>query len=230
VQAACAGKAGTPFLRHRKRRRSSGRKERESNPQGPEAHPFSKRGTAPVAVLPGMTPAGLEPATRRLRVGSSPELSYGVGRGRQESNLRHPALQAGALPAELRPPVHGWARLESNQRPLLFVRQALSPSELLARKLRDKASNLDLDVQSVASCRLDDPGPFGAPSISPAGDRLSNELPCHVRPKPNDVFQATRLPFGPGSSTAGCAIQTVVVLRGGALEPDSHALAGKRAC
>jgi hypothetical protein len=28
------------------------RKERESNPQGFEAHPFSRRGTAPVAVLP----------------------------------------------------------------------------------------------------------------------------------------------------------------------------------
>ena len=28
------------------------RKERESNPQGPKAHPFSRRGTAPVAVLP----------------------------------------------------------------------------------------------------------------------------------------------------------------------------------
>jgi hypothetical protein len=28
------------------------RKERESNPQGPEAHPFSRRGTAPMAVLP----------------------------------------------------------------------------------------------------------------------------------------------------------------------------------
>ena len=47
------------------------RKERESNPQSPRAHPFSKRDTAPVAVLPKVTPAGVEPATLRLRGGSS---------------------------------------------------------------------------------------------------------------------------------------------------------------
>ena len=28
---------------------------------------------------------------------------------------------------------------------------------------------------------------------------------CLVRPEPNDVFQASRQPFDPGSSTAGCA-------------------------
>jgi hypothetical protein len=74
------------------------RKERESNPQGPKAHPFSRRGTAPVAVLP-VTPAGIEPALPQVRAGSSP-LSYGVvwRCGRRESNLRRPAIQAGALP------------------------------------------------------------------------------------------------------------------------------------
>ena len=51
--------------------RSSERKERESNPQARESHPFSRRGTAPVAVLPtlhapwrsaepGLRPAGAE--------------------------------------------------------------------------------------------------------------------------------------------------------------------------
>jgi hypothetical protein len=50
---------------------STQRKERESNPQGPEAHPFSRRDTAPVAVLPRVAPAGVEPATLRLRGGSS---------------------------------------------------------------------------------------------------------------------------------------------------------------
>src|SRR5215470_11997510 len=54
------------------------RKERESNPQRPKPHPFSRRDTAPVAVLPEVAPAGVEPATRRLRVGSSAELSYGA--------------------------------------------------------------------------------------------------------------------------------------------------------
>ena len=121
----------------RRVRRCAKRKERESNPQGPQAHPFSRRDTAPVAVLPRsslvpvvhacrvrgrrpaspagrprtgprcraqkegarggtmvpprrrrdtapvavlprVTPAGVEPATARVRVGSSAELSYGA--------------------------------------------------------------------------------------------------------------------------------------------------------
>jgi hypothetical protein len=41
------------------------RKERESNPQGPRTHPFSRRGTAPVAVLPG----GLRQASNLHRPG-----------------------------------------------------------------------------------------------------------------------------------------------------------------
>ncbi len=46
--------------------------------------------------------------------------------GRQESNLRRPAFQAGALPSELRPRGvggRGWIRTSC----LLFVRQALIP-------------------------------------------------------------------------------------------------------
>ena len=54
------------------------RKERESNHQGREAHPFSRRDTAPVAVLPTMAPAGVEPAPTRVRTGSSAGLSYGA--------------------------------------------------------------------------------------------------------------------------------------------------------
>ena len=139
---------------------------------------------------------------------------------RQESNLRRPAFQAGALPTELRSregrargeaatwPRSGrlqgssrlaiatrrlpalrtkWARLDSNQLPLVCKTSA-HPDELLAREypgresnphgrrprrsrrrastvpppgceLRDKGSNLDLRVQSAVSYRLDDPGP-----------------------------------------------------------------------
>jgi hypothetical protein len=59
--------------------------------------------------------------------------------------------------------VHEWARLGSNQRPPLCKRGAL-PVELHARvQIRDKESNLDLHVQSVVSCRLDDPGTRVAP-------------------------------------------------------------------
>ena len=56
----------------------------------------------------------------------------------------------------------GWNRTSD----LLFVRQALVPAELLALvEIRDKESNLDLQVQSLVSCRLDDPGALraGAP-------------------------------------------------------------------
>ena len=40
-------------------------------PKAREAHPFSRRDTAPVAVLPAVAPAGVEPAPSRLRGGSS---------------------------------------------------------------------------------------------------------------------------------------------------------------
>jgi hypothetical protein len=67
-----------------------------------------------------------------------------------------------------------WARPDSNQRPLVCKTSAL-PVELLAReRLRDKDSNLDRHVQSVVSCRLDDPGTTNraSPSISHRmGDR-----------------------------------------------------------
>src|SRR5205085_8827460 len=141
------------------------RKERESNPQGLEAHPFSRRDTAPVAVLPNgsgrsrtcpypiksrrltterrsreMWPAGIEPAARRVSTGRSTGLSYGHAR---------------------------WARLDSNQRRLVcwtstLARLSYSPACVL-EELRDKGSNLVFHVQSVASCPLDDPGTWWAP-------------------------------------------------------------------
>jgi hypothetical protein len=78
-----------------------------------------------------------------------------------ESNRRPPPHQRGALPPELS--AYEWARLGSNQRPPLCKRGAL-PVELHARvQIRDKESNLDLHVQSVVSCRLDDPGTRVAP-------------------------------------------------------------------
>src|SRR6188472_2471862 len=98
-----------------------------------------------------MWPAGIEPAAPRV----SDERSTG----------------------ELRPrDGRGWTRTSDN----LFVRQALSPLSYSPVRIRDKGSNLDLHVQSVVSCRLDDPGAL-----------------WHY-----EVFYATRLPFGPGSVTA----------------------------
>jgi hypothetical protein len=107
-----------------------------------------------------------------------------------ESNRRPPPYQRGALPPELsacavqRNSGRGWARTSS----LLFVRQALSRlSYSPIGQIRDKGSNLDLHVQSVASCRLDDPGACvfcgrsrqnrASPSISTGGDRRSRRDP-----------------------------------------------------
>jgi hypothetical protein len=85
-------------------------------PKALQAHPFSKRDTAPVAVLP-VAPAGVEPATSRLRVGCSAELSYGAmtwpagiePAAPRVSGRRSTGLSYGHMVR--------WARLESNQRP-----------------------------------------------------------------------------------------------------------------
>jgi hypothetical protein len=89
------------------------RKERESNPQGPVGPTRFRNGIPrPWQSFP-VTPAGIEPATSRLRVGCSAALSYGAAlRGRQESNLRRTAFQTDALPAELRPQVMSEAGIE----------------------------------------------------------------------------------------------------------------------
>jgi hypothetical protein len=117
-----------------------------------------------------------------------------------------PAFQAGALPFELRP--QRWARLDSNQRPLVCKTSA-QPAELLARKamggagiepasssvserrsaserparteLRDKDSNLDLHVQSVASSRL-------------RRSRIGDLLIPHLRPPPERELDAAAKP------------------------------------
>jgi hypothetical protein len=158
-------------------------------------------------------------------------------RGRQESNLRRPAFQAGALPSRASA-TRRWARLDSNQQPLVCETSA-HPVELLARagidaKLRDKGSNLDLHVQSVASYRLDDPGACSskphalwcyaiaergngssetrAPSVHlpqreiDATARVTAYVEAGVFTRPSYV-QATRLPFDPGSPFAGCTFR-----------------------
>jgi hypothetical protein len=131
-----------------------------------------------------------------------------------ESNRRFLRIREALCHLSYPPSGRGWARTSS----LLFVRQALfrlsySPETLLSQ-LRDKESNLDLHVQSVVSCRLDDPGTNersrASPSISVPGDRRSRRAPslrpsCHAGQRPSDVFHATRLPFDPGSPAAGCA-------------------------
>jgi hypothetical protein len=111
---------------------SERRKERESNPQGP-CEPTRFRNGIP---RPWQSFRG---DFGRRRTCNLPIKSRVLCRvelrsqrcGRQGSNLRRPAFQAGALPAELRP--HGWSGQGwSRTSDLLFVRQALVPTELLA--------------------------------------------------------------------------------------------------
>jgi hypothetical protein len=110
------------------------RKERESNPQRPKPHPFSRRDTAPMAVLPHSGPGRSRTCTPPIK---SRQLSLielrsqrGVaGRSRTcgASRFKRPLYRT-----ELRPRVdgRGWTRTSS----LLFVRQVLSALELLARR------------------------------------------------------------------------------------------------
>ena len=75
---------------------------------------FSKNKIVPSTDPPRVVgPDGLEPSTPRLSSACSNQLSYEplvevplwpIWWSRQDSNLRHPACKAGALPTELRPP------------------------------------------------------------------------------------------------------------------------------
>jgi hypothetical protein len=134
--------------------------------------------------------------------------------GRQESNLHAPRFKRALYRLELRP--RGRARLESNQRPLVCktsalhllsyspafsrrswsrtsdhfrIREALS-TELPAcmQQLRDKDSNLGLHVQSVASCRLDDPGTVTRVVAAMARDRKQAERNHHGRAQARPDF------------------------------------------
>src|SRR5262245_60105575 len=69
------------------------------------------------------------------------------------------------VPTELL--AHEWTGRESNPRTTALFAAATTTGRLLCRtlsypahRIRDKESNLDLQVQSLASCRLDDPGKF----------------------------------------------------------------------
>jgi hypothetical protein len=115
------------------------RKERESNPQGPEAHPFSRRDTAPVAVLPD-DPGRTRTCTSPIKSRPLCRLSYGAGGVVGRSRTCTPRVSSGRS-----------------------------------------------TVRATTTERV----------LGGAGIEL-----CHARLMPSDVFQATRLPFDPGSTTA----------------------------
>ena len=128
-----------------------------------------------------MWPAGIEPAAPRV----SDERSTG----------------------ELRPrDGRGWTRTSDN----LFVRQALSPLSYSPVRIRDKGSNLDLHVQSVVSCRLDDPGSCLSVQL-PVGGRRNGTAPLFSSGARHacraSYVHATRLPFDPGSPAASVHVR-----------------------
>jgi hypothetical protein len=93
---------------------SSRRKERESNPQGPRADPFSRRDTAPVAVLPFSGPGRRRTCNPPLKRRQLCQLSYGAvmdvtGRDR---TCDAPRFRRALYRAELRSREMGGAGIE----------------------------------------------------------------------------------------------------------------------
>jgi hypothetical protein len=128
----------------------------------------------------------------RVSSGRSTVLSYGHGYGR------------------------GWIRTSD----LLFVRQALNRSELLARAEKVGGAGVESGyaqsyIREVLSSELpaQAPGqglesgyaPRYVRAWRPAVRRSRNvSYVCLARLMPNDVVHATRLPFNPGSSLPAC--------------------------
>jgi hypothetical protein len=240
------GVANSPTAR---RSAPGGTRTRSFRVEGPASSPVRPRGrssggrdrtcasrvtVARLAARPHRNEAEGDPG--RIRTCTSPiksrqlcQLSYGAEVWSAGVEPARPAFQAGALPFELRP--QRWATLS---------------------KLRDKGSNLDLHVQSVASFRLRRSRIGGRPAGAgehPAASQPSRasvhlperELDAAARPHglwvavssvtpgpiPNDVFQATRLPFDPGSPAGSRTCAPVAVLRGGVLEPVPRSLPDK---
>jgi hypothetical protein len=158
-----------------------------------------------------MAPAGVEPAPRRLRVGRSP-LSYGAeqdvaGRSR---TCGAPRFRRPLYRAELRPRGMGEAGFEPATSCVLNKHSG--QAELLAhvkapgQGFEPRSPRSERGVLTARRSRITD-GCAAVPSVHLAGRGRRSGTPrlvvrssfCHVRLKPNDVVQATRLPFDPGS-------------------------------
>jgi hypothetical protein len=128
-----------------------------------------------------------------------------------ESNQRSPAYQTGALPLSYPPKAPGQG-----------VRTSVQPSPDSGEAPLQYLGGHGLS--SLAAETEDGERVGRATSLRPAPARGGRRrvVVSYVTAgfRPTDVFQATRLPFDPGSAGAGCAFAAAVVLRGGALEPD----------
>ena len=169
-------------------------------------------------------------------------LSYGHARWAEpESNRRPPPYQRGALPPELSAVVRasgrGWNRTSS----LLCVRQALSRVELLARAhpgqgIEPRSPRSERGVLPVRRPRSEW-GADASPSIPRLGDRRSRRgTGCrrrsgrHVRPYAErccPCHSPTLRPWIADRRLRRSA--AVVVLRGGALEPELRTRSQKNA-
>jgi hypothetical protein len=143
------------------------------------------------AVLPRMAPTGVEPATARARTGSSAMLSYGAvsvaGRARtcasRVSSGRSTLLSYGHA---------RWARLGSNQRPLVCKTSAL-PAELLAPGSGTRGRTSISTVRAWRPAALDDPGSRLHPSPAGTGRRSTQQRRagsalCLARAQPDRCF------------------------------------------
>jgi hypothetical protein len=128
-QAALRGSSALPFHSAMPPLR---RKERESNPQGRSPPVFETGYRTRWQSFPKGDPGRARTCTTPIKSRPLYRIELRSQRcGRQESNLQRPAFQAGALPdwSYDHASGRGWNRTSD----LLFVRQALGLSELLAR-------------------------------------------------------------------------------------------------
>ena len=138
---------------------------------------------------------------------------------RLDSNQQPLACETSALPLSYSPPSRTG---RSNPRATAIVAATLHAAHAdRSRRLRDKVSNLDPHVQSVASFRLDDPGPR-ALSVQ-LRERSTQHAPCLLTalganaepPMSKPLANPSTLDHRPQSCTSADD-----VLRGGALEPE----------
>jgi hypothetical protein len=170
-------------------------------------------------------------------------LSYGHARSAgPESNRRLPPYQRGALPPEL--PARGvrtnrWARLGSNQQPPVCktIALPLSYSPVAhgpggSRTLEPPSYSPQLPLRrgcfaELSAIRPLNPGQ-GVEPRPPRSERGVLPVRRSRSVGASLVFYATRLPFDPGSTSAGRARAAAnVVLRGGALEPEPRVVGWK---
>src|SRR5262249_42601110 len=130
--------------------------------------------------------------------------------------------------ADFRSALSAWARLGSNQQPLVCETSALplsySPVSDPGQGIEPRFPRSERGVLPVGRSRNGLSVHLLERKIDAAGGPGHGATVC-VSPgqQPDDVFHATRLPFDPGSTIAvRASAPAITVLRGGVLEPEPH--------